>query len=278
MTYQATVVKVMIASPSDVAQERRLACDVIHEWNDVHADDRKIVLLPVGWESHSSPEMGERPQALINKQILNDCDLLIAVFWTRLGSPTGKSASGTVEEIEEHLLAGKPTMIYFSAAPVRPDSVDSEQYDALKQFREACRERGLVEEYESVSEFRDKLVRQLAQTVIRRYARSSPSEQAVRLIQAPLQQKLTSEAQELLAEAAKDASGVIMKLGTFEGTHVQTNRREFATLGDLRSEARWRAAVDELHSEGLIEDRAGKDEVFFLTDEGYRVADVLKSE
>ena len=30
-----------------------------------------------------------------------------------LGSPTGVSASGTVEEIEEHLRAGKPAMIYF---------------------------------------------------------------------------------------------------------------------------------------------------------------------
>ncbi|HEX4117404.1 MAG TPA: hypothetical protein VHX99_01265, partial [Rhizomicrobium sp.] len=97
MTYQATVINVMIASPNDVASERRLIKEVVQEWNAIHAQHRGLVLMPLGWETHSSPELGERPQGIINKQILKDCDLLIAVFWTRLGSPTGKSESGTVE-------------------------------------------------------------------------------------------------------------------------------------------------------------------------------------
>jgi hypothetical protein len=42
---------------------------------------------------------------------------------------------GRTEEIEEHLRAGKPAMIYFSNAPVRPDSVDEAQYRALRKFR-----------------------------------------------------------------------------------------------------------------------------------------------
>jgi hypothetical protein len=87
--------KVMIASPGDVAKARQLARDVIHEWNAVNSDDRKKVLMPIGWDTHSSPEMGDRPQAIINKQVLAGADLLIAIFWTRLGSPTGKAASGT---------------------------------------------------------------------------------------------------------------------------------------------------------------------------------------
>src|SRR5205814_8286775 len=111
-----------------------------------------------------------RPQAIINKQVLAECDLLIAVFWTRLGSPTGKSPSGTVEEIEEHLKAGKPAMIYFSSAPVRPESVDQKQYKALLQFKEKCLKRGLIETYDSLSGFRDKVSRQLAHTVLRSFA------------------------------------------------------------------------------------------------------------
>lgn len=279
MTYQATVVNVMIASPSDVSQERRIVRDVVAEWNAVHTEDRKVVLMPVGWESHSSPEMGERPQEVINKQILQQCDLLIAVFWTRIGSPTGEAASGTVEEIEEHIKAGKPAMIYFSSAPVRPDSVDNDQYAALKEFKENCRNRGLVEEYESVTEFREKLTRQLAQTIIRHYSSSPPlgEDELASLLKAERPPGLSDEAQELLMEATKDDSGVIMKLGTLGGTHVQTNKREFVNLGDPRSEARWRAAVEELYRENLIEDRGGKGEVFFITDEGYRVADILQS-
>ena len=279
MTYLATIVNVMIASPSDVAQERRLVRDVIADWNAVHTEDKQVVLMPVGWESHSSPQMGQRPQEVINNQILAKCDLLIAAFWTRLGSPTGEAPSGTVEEIEEHIKAGKPAMLYFSSAPVHPDSVDHEQYSALKKFKDECRQKGLVEEYESVTEFREKLTRQLAQTINWNFSpdRSEEGNGAELSSLSGSKITLSEEAKELLLEAAQDESGVIMRLGTMDGTHVQTNKREFSDLGNPRSEAKWRAAVDELHGEDLIEDRAGKGEVFFMTNKGYEVVEKLES-
>lgn len=274
MSYKATVLKIMLASPGDLSQERRLARDIIQEWNVIHAEDRRIVLMPVGWDTHSTPQMGDRPQAIINKQVLADCDLLVAIFWTRLGSPTGAAPSGTVEEIEEHLAVGKQAMIYFSAAPVRLDSVDNAQYSALLEFKESCRSRGLVEEYEELAEFREKFARNLAQTIIRLFKDETPGVGDVE----PPQQKgpaLTVAAQELLSEASKDSNGVIIKIGTLDGAHVQTNGRDFVESDDARSEAKWRAAVDELHHSRFVEDRAGKGEVFFVTDVGYEAADIL---
>src|SRR5713101_1313849 len=103
MPYQATVLPIMIASPGDVLEAREVAREAIHEWNYVNSYSANAVLMPVGWETHSSPELGERPQELINERLLKDCDLLVGVFWTRLGTPTGKSPSGTVEEIQRHL-------------------------------------------------------------------------------------------------------------------------------------------------------------------------------
>jgi len=167
MAYTATVYNVMIASPSDVDDERSIVRDVVHEWNSIHAQDRVTVLMPIGWETDSSPAMGGRPQEIINDQVLQRSDLLIAVFWTRIGSPTREAASGTIEEIERHVSSGKAAMIYFSSAPVRADSVDQEQFDAIQEFKAQCRSRGLIEEYESLAEFRQKLTRHLAQTVIR---------------------------------------------------------------------------------------------------------------
>lgn len=35
-------------------------------------------------------------------------------------------------------------MLYFSAAPVRPDSVDEHQFRSLQEFKTSCRERGLI--------------------------------------------------------------------------------------------------------------------------------------
>ena len=275
MSYRATVYRVMVASPGDVPAERRVAADVIHEWNAIHSDDRRMVLMPVGWESHAAPEMGDRPQAVINRQVLKDCDLLVAMFWTRLGSPTGASASGTVEEIDEHVRAGKPAMVYFSSAPVRPDSVDEKQYAALRQFKEECRKRGLVEEYESLSEFRETFGRQLAQTVIRSFAKEDHEDVAPAVIARRDVPDLSGAARELLVEAAKDRTGIILCLNTLGGAHIQTNGKSFAEPGNARSEARARGAVRELQSLELVEDRSHKGEVFSVTDAGYRAAELL---
>lgn len=285
MTYQATVINVMIATPSDVPTERQIARDVLHDWNVVHSPDRHVVLLPIGWDTHSAPEMGERPQGIINKRILKDADLLVAVFWTRLGSPTGRAASGTVEEIEEHLAAGKPAMLYFSSAPVRPESVDDAQYRALRDFRTQMEPRGLVESYESMAEFRDKFSRQLAITVIRQWSAGGPMDtldvapEALRANQprgAARISNLSEDAKALLLQAAADHSGMVLVIETFGGLQISTNSKELVEEQSARAEARWRAAVDELARRGLLEDRAGRGEVFSVTHDGYAEADLLR--
>ena len=162
MPYPANVVNIMIASPSDVAKERQLITMIIHDWNSIHAEDRRTVLMPIAWETHSTPEMGDRGQAIINRQVLDKCDLLVAVFWTRLGSPTRDSASGTVEEIRKHLAAHRPAMIYFSGAPVDPESIDPEQYKALKAFRKECENNGLIAKYDSMEDCANQFSRHLA--------------------------------------------------------------------------------------------------------------------
>lgn len=89
---------------------------------------------------------------------------------------------------------------------------------------------------------------------------------------------LTEPARELLVEASQDERGIIMRLETLQGSHVQTNNREFVAPGDPKAAARWRGAVDELQRSRLAEDRAGKGELFFITGEGYRVADLLRQQ
>jgi hypothetical protein len=147
------VVRVMIASPGDVAEERQAATEEILEWNARH-DGEGIVLSALKWETHSTPEMGDRPQAILNRQLVARADILVAIFWNRLGTPTGASKSGTVEEIEEGIAAGKPVMLYFSSAPTQMSSVDFDQYTRVQSFKESARKRGLYNEYSSVPEFR----------------------------------------------------------------------------------------------------------------------------
>lgn len=90
--------RVLIASPSDLMEERDAAVVAINEWNDLHAADGRTVLLPVRWETHAAPETGVRPQASLNHQLVEQCDALIGMFWTKIGTSTGVANSGTVEE------------------------------------------------------------------------------------------------------------------------------------------------------------------------------------
>jgi hypothetical protein len=222
--------------------------------------------------------MGDRPQAIINKQILGNCDLLVAVFWTRIGSPTGVAVSGTVEEIQEHLNAGKSAMIYFSDAPVRPDSVDEKQYAVLKEFKQECYKKGLVESYDSLGNFRDKFSRQLTQTIIRDYPAGATTTTTTPPPQPPPAiPPMSEEAKELLVAAAADPTGRLMRIRHLGGLVVQASGRNFVKNGDARSDARWEGVITELELMGFIEDRGLKREVFAVTDKGFRVADLLRS-
>ena len=165
MSYQAIVFRILIASPGDVTAERKNIPEIIHAWNATHSEDYGVVLMPVLWETHSTPEMGDRPQAIINKQLVSSCDLLVGAFWTRIGTHTGVAESGSVEEIEEILKAEKPVLLYFSSAPVVPDSIDPDQYARLKEFKSKCQKKGLTETYNDIPELREKLNRHLTKVV-----------------------------------------------------------------------------------------------------------------
>lgn len=284
MPYGATVYGVMIASPSDCASERSVVKSVIDDWNASHSRFRRMVLEPRGWDTHSAPELGDRPQAIINKKVVEDCDLLIATFWTRLGTPTGAAPSGTAEEIGEHVAAGKPAMIYVSTAPVAPASIDQEQYAQLQSILSQYRQQGLVESYDSLVDFRQKLTRQLARVVNERFTASVTNNvlSDAALDAAGFQARnvvaelgLGIEAIELLHEAIKDTTGTIMMLRHMTGTVLQTNGRQFITDNSARTVAKWKAALDELRTTGCIEDRGHKGEVFAVTNRGYDIADQL---
>lgn len=161
MSYEAKVFRVLIASPSDVVEEREIAVKTIQEWNDLNSPERKVVLLPLRWETHTAPEYGARPQEIINRQVVDHCDLVIGVFWTRIGSPTGVADSGTLEEIERVASKGYPVMLYFSQVKKDPNQIDLEQLAKLREFKDKTFPKALVENYSSQIEFRDKLSKQI---------------------------------------------------------------------------------------------------------------------
>lgn len=166
MPQSGWIFRALVASPSDCSHERRIIPEVVAAWNAVHSLSTGAIVEPVLWETHAYPALGNRPQQLINDQIVAGCDLVIGSFWTRLGTPTGAAESGTAEEIEQFRTAGKPVLVYFSSAPVVPESLDPVQYKALTDYRDRLTQRGLCFKYESPGEFREQLHRHLASQMI----------------------------------------------------------------------------------------------------------------
>lgn len=278
MSYTATTFNVMIASPGDVASERAIIRDVVYEWNAVHSSARKIVLLPIGWESHSSPEIGASPQGIINEQVLTKCDFLIGVFWTRIGTATDNYASGTVEEIEKHVANDKPAMLYFSSQPVAMDTADLTQIAKLKEFKESMRSRALFESYDSHADFKEKLYRHLQIKVnehpLFHSSTQSPTSEVVESKTALPQ--LSSESRILLKEASQDPHGQIILARFIGGTAIQTNGKNLIPSDEHREVARWEQALDELIQKGLVVARGHKGEVFEVSNLGYQIADMIE--
>jgi hypothetical protein len=162
MPFKSETYRVLIASPSDLEDERKAATEAINEWNAQHAAAEGVVLLPVKWETHALPETGIRPQGAINRQLVASSDLLIGMFWTKLGTNTGVAESGTVEEIDQFLSDGKPAMLYFSSRPVNPNRIDLAQSRRLRKFKDATYRTALVGGFTSADELKGTLLRDLS--------------------------------------------------------------------------------------------------------------------
>jgi len=157
--------KIFIASPGDVNKERDIAEEVIKQWNIAHGEREQLCLDAIRWESHGAPELGDRVQGILNKQLVDQCHAAIGIFWTRIGTDTGVAPGGAVEEIERLREMGKPVMVYFSDVPFQRKMVDLEQVKKLDDYRESLQKQGLVWQYETVEEFRTKLSNHLAMEV-----------------------------------------------------------------------------------------------------------------
>lgn len=160
----AEVLNILIASPSDVNEERNVVERVIHDWNASHFSTMGIMLNPIRWESHTYPASGDRPQAIINRQMVESGDILIAIFGYKLGTPTGAAQSGTIEEIEGFRRAGKYVALYFSTANV-PRSADRGQLEALESYKRERQKDTLYFEFEDAPGLRNHLTRHLPKVV-----------------------------------------------------------------------------------------------------------------
>jgi len=157
-------VSIFLASPGDVLVERNHAERVIEELNRTIASSGGMSLKIIRWEEDVHPGYGKDAQAIINDQVakMSQCDLFVGVMWNRVGTPTPRAESGTVEEFEIAAQAfdrhGKPEIwFYFRNAAAHLDT--GEQIEQRKQvvaFKEKIKKNSLPWSYKTPKEFQDK--------------------------------------------------------------------------------------------------------------------------
>lgn len=151
MAFQAQVLSVLIASPGDTLGERDAVEGAIRSWNRDNTSRRKVVLLPLRWEDASSRVGAGAAQTVLNKQLLERADIIVAVFYSRLGQPTQGAPSGTAEEIQEGINRGLHVHVYFSKMPL-PEDLETDQLNALREFKDSLYEQGLIGSYASIED------------------------------------------------------------------------------------------------------------------------------
>lgn len=149
----------LISCPGDVEEECGIIKKVVETFNRAFGDGNNIRINPKHWSKDSFPQSGGAAQELLNKQFVENCDITVAVFWTRFGTPTDEFESGTEEEIELMLDQGKQVFLYFSDKPAPPSGIDQDQYEKVKDFKNHYK--GIYSGFSDLFEFEQSLLNHL---------------------------------------------------------------------------------------------------------------------
>ncbi|MBX7207179.1 MAG: hypothetical protein K1X78_02600 [Verrucomicrobiaceae bacterium] len=162
MKPKSQIIRITLCAPGDVSKEVTILEQVIAEWNHLHWDATNCGIKSRHWRADATPDMSDRPQGIINQQLIDDADLIVAVFWSRFGTPTGKASSGTEEEVRRAIAAKTRVFLYFSDLEPLPSDVDEAQLARLHRFREEMQPSGLAWRFRSRAQLRSEFGKHLA--------------------------------------------------------------------------------------------------------------------
>lgn len=174
---QRQILRIVVASPGDVQSERDALPAVIDELNRGIAEERCLRLELLRWETDAYPGFHtEGPQGLIDPILkVQDCDVLIGIFWKRFGTPTNAAQSGTEHEIMSAYEAwGKNTkpqiMVYFNQKAYSPTSKEeTDQWGHVLEFKARFPKEGLWWHYKGKSKFADLVRKHLTNFIRQRF-------------------------------------------------------------------------------------------------------------
>lgn len=155
--------KILIASPSDVRDEREAMESVIEELNITYGSRANLAIELIKWETHTAPAMGltNNTQNIVDNDLGDDYDLFIGVLWKKFGTPNDQFGSGTEQEYrrayDRYKADSKSLQILFyfkTSAPLSLNSIDPNELNKVNEFKKHIGEKGVYYwEYNTIEEF-----------------------------------------------------------------------------------------------------------------------------
>jgi hypothetical protein len=191
---QATLVKIFLASPSDVKDERQMIFALKDDIDHLIGKPNKIRFEFVNWERSAYPGFGIDAQDVINTNIGDDYDIFVGIFWQRFGSPTNRAESGTKEEFDRayEKFKNNPSenhiLLYFkTASPSNIYELDFEQFQKVKSFKQDIGNAGaLYWEFEKTDDLKNIFLLHLASLIKDKYINRSTKLTPIEKTERPL--------------------------------------------------------------------------------------------
>jgi Domain of unknown function (DUF4062) len=155
------IIRVFVSSPGDVQAERDVLDEVVASINRTEGQAHGVRLELFKWEENVTPQIGPKPQQVVDAQTPADYDIYLGIMSTRFGTPTGGYGSGTEKEFKDALKKWKTARspwitFYFDDDPkVSRKPYEAKQFVKVCEFREELESKGIVGNYTGVRGTKD---------------------------------------------------------------------------------------------------------------------------
>lgn len=177
------LLRIVLVSPGDVAQERDIASSVVEKLNRGIAELMGVQLKLWRWETGALPGLhAQGVQGMIDDALdLETADIVVGVFWARFGTPVHDADSGTEHELRRALGSWQQrkhpqVMLYFNLErPAITSAEEAQQLTKVHTFKDEFRDQGLHWEYYGAAAFGEMLFDHLTRYLKTQYNLDVPS-------------------------------------------------------------------------------------------------------
>lgn len=184
MAYTKTVFRIILSSPSDLEKERAIVKAIVEEINETNKM-APIFLQLFMWENDVAPLTNMKSGQYRIDEIFNieESDMVIGIFNKRIGQPVMGDPSGTDHEIQLAINSfvkckSPDIMLYFKRNLTKIDDMSDkelEDYKIMKARKENYCKLGIVQNYNSSSQFEKNIRKHITQFFMKKLAENQKS-------------------------------------------------------------------------------------------------------